>query len=89
MAPAIAHVAISNAGEPVFAGTDVAVAAVVHACHSATIDQGLAALAIPGLTRETLEPVLQYCARLQCVEDQVSCPGCKRRTEAQGIETLR
>ena len=46
------------------------------------------ALALPGLTRDTLEPVLQYCAKLQCVADDASCPGCKRRSEMQGIETL-
>lgn len=65
-----------------------AVGAIVHACHVATIDQGLALLAIPGLSRETLEPVLQYCAEVRCAADQVSCPGCKRRTEALGLETL-
>lgn len=72
--------------EPCVGG--IAVGAIVHACHAATIDQGLAQLAVPGLTRETLEPVLQYCAALQCVEAGVSCPGCKRRTEFLGIETL-
>ncbi|MEQ1653489.1 MAG: RNA methyltransferase [Hyphomicrobium sp.] len=72
--------------EPCVGG--IAVGAIVHACHAATIDQGLAQLAVPGLTRETLEPVLQYCAALQCVDAGVSCPGCKRRTEILGIETL-
>lgn len=72
--------------EPRIAGR--AVGAIVHACHVATIDQGLALLAIPGLSRETLEPVLQYCAEVRCAADQVSCPGCKRRTEALGLETL-
>ena len=73
-------------GEPRIEGRPVG--AIVHACHVATIDQGLAQLAIPGLTRETLEPVLQYCAEVRCAADQVSCPGCKRRTEALGLETL-
>lgn len=72
--------------EPRIAGR--AVGAIVHACHVATIDQGLAQLSIPGLTRDTLEPVLQYCAEVRCAADQVSCPGCKRRTEALGLETL-
>ncbi|MEQ1718787.1 MAG: RNA methyltransferase [Hyphomicrobium sp.] len=72
--------------EPRVAG--IPVGAVVHACHVATIDQGLVELAIPGLTRETLEPVLQYCAEVRCAADQVSCPGCKRRSEALGLETL-
>jgi tRNA/rRNA methyltransferase len=75
-------------GEPLLGPGDTRVAEVVHACHSASIDQGLEALAIPGLTRSTLEPILQYCASLQCISDQVTCPGCKRRTETQGIETL-
>ncbi|MBS0234588.1 MAG: RNA methyltransferase [Proteobacteria bacterium] len=77
-----------DSGEPVLGPRDTRVSQVVHACHSASIDQGLEALAIPGLTRETLEPVLQYCAALKCVSDEVTCPGCKRRTEVQGIETL-
>mgnify|MGYP002776064577 CR=1 FL=1 len=75
-------------GEPVLGPKDTRVSDVVHACHSASIDQGLDALAIPCLTRDTLEPVLQYCASLQCIADEVTCPGCKRRTEVQGIETL-
>ena len=64
------------------------VAEVVHACHEKAIDDGLAALALPGLDRTTLEPVLIYCAELRCEADQATCPGCKRRTEAQGIDSL-
>lgn len=78
----------TGSGEPVLGPRDTRVAEVVHACHSASIDQGLEALAMPGLTRLTLEPILQYCASLQCISDQVTCPGCKRRTEVQGIDTL-
>lgn len=78
----------AGGGEPVLGPRDTLVSEVVHACHSASIDQGLDALAIPGLTRATLEPVLQYCAGLKCVQDEVTCPKCKRRTEAQGVETL-
>ncbi len=73
---------------PVLAGSHVPVAAVVHACHEKTIDTGLAALAIPGLDRATLEPILTYCAELRCEPDEVTCPGCKRRTDVQGIATL-
>jgi tRNA/rRNA methyltransferase len=81
-------VKIGAGGEPVLGYRERRVAEVVHACHAVSIDQGLETLAIPGLTRQTLEPVLQYCASLKCIEDQVTCPGCKRRTEVQGIETL-
>ena len=73
---------------PVLEGTSIAVATIVHACHAATIDQGLAALNIPCLTRDTLDVVLQYCAGVKCVADNASCPGCKRRTEMLGLETL-
>jgi tRNA/rRNA methyltransferase len=73
---------------PTLGDTGVAVGAVIHACHAATIDQGLDALALPGLTRDTLDPVLQYCAELRCVTDLASCPGCKRRSEMLGLETL-
>jgi tRNA/rRNA methyltransferase len=73
-------------GEPRFANVPLSV--IVHACHEKTVDAGLAALALTGLDRETLEPVLTYCAELRCEADALTCPGCKRRTEAQGITTL-
>ena len=81
-------VSIGANGEPVVGASGKPVSAVIHACHVATIDQGLDALAIAGLNRDTLDTVLQYCASLRCAEDQVSCPGCKRRTEVQGLDTL-
>lgn len=84
----IRHEAAGGMEVPCIAGTETTVGAVVHACHVATIDKGLADLAIPGLSRETLEPVLQYCAEVRCAADNVSCPGCKRRTELLGLETL-
>jgi tRNA/rRNA methyltransferase len=73
---------------PMLADTGLPVAAVVHACHEKSVDQGLQALAVPGLQRETLEPILTYCAELRCETERVTCPGCKRRTEANGIATL-
>ncbi len=74
--------------EPRLEGTGIALGAVVHVCHDKTIDQGLAALAVPGLTRETLEPVLTYCAELRCEADNATCPMCKRRTQARGLNTI-
>lgn len=66
----------------------VPVGRIVHECHERLIDDGLAVLAVPGLHRATLEPVLTYCAEMRCASDQVACPGCKRRTEADGITSL-
>ena len=74
------------AGEPVVGGRPVA--EFVPACHNQMIDDGLAALAIPGLGRDTLEPVLTYCAELACERADVTCPKCKRRTESLGLLTL-
>ncbi len=61
---------------------------VVHACHEKTIDAGLAALAIAGLDRASLEPILTYCAELRCEAEGATCPSCKRRSQSQGIDTL-
>jgi tRNA/rRNA methyltransferase len=69
-------------------GTALAVANVVHACHERSVDEGLAQLSVPGLDRTSLERVLTYCAELRCEADNATCPGCKRRTEAQGLHTL-
>jgi tRNA/rRNA methyltransferase len=81
-------VARGDALQPELRGSGLPVARVVHACHERTIGEGLAALAVPGLDRETLEPILTYCAELRCEAAGASCPGCKRRTESQGLVTL-
>ena len=73
---------------PCLAGCNRAVAEIVHACHERTIDVALGELAIPGLDRDSLEPVLTYCAELRCEADGLTCPGCKRRTEGEGIGSL-
>jgi len=88
-APAI-EIAPDAAHRPVprLAGSRVAVAEVVHACHELTIDDGVARLGIAGLDRTTLEPILTYCAEERCIADGASCPGCRRRTELQGLATL-
>jgi tRNA/rRNA methyltransferase len=73
---------------PVVGTGATALATIVHACHERTIDQALAELAIPGLDRGTLEGVLTYCAEERCVADAASCPGCRRRTQAEGIASF-
>jgi len=73
---------------PRLAGSNVAVAEVVHTCHEFAIDDGLARLGVTGLDRTTLEPILTYCAEERCIADGASCPGCRRRTELEGIATF-
>lgn len=73
---------------PTFGGTDLAVAEIVRACHDETIDSALGRLALPGLDRTTLEPMLTYCAEQRCIADNASCRGCRRRALLQGIDTV-
>ena len=79
---------LTDHGEPRLAGSGRTVAEVVHVCHNRMIDEGLAELAVPELTRDTLAGVLTYCAELRCEQTTATCTGCKRRTEALGLATL-
>jgi tRNA/rRNA methyltransferase len=76
------------AGHPTPVAFGRPIAEIVRACHDQTIDAGLAALGDPRLTRETLEPILTYCAEQRCAADRLTCAGCVRRTEAQGFKSL-
>ena len=88
-APAVEIVADAHGRRvPRLNGSEVAVAEVVHACHELTIDDGLARVGICGLDRTTLEPILTYCAEERCIGDGASCPGCRRRSELEGLATL-
>jgi tRNA/rRNA methyltransferase len=71
----------------VFAG-DTPVAEVVRVCQERTIDVGLSELAIDGLDRASLEPLLVYCAEERCVADVATCPGCSKRQEAEGVTSF-
>jgi tRNA/rRNA methyltransferase len=78
----------AHAGMPVIGSARTPVGEIVRVCHARTIDVGLAELAIDGLDRTTLEPVLVYCAEERCVADGVTCPGCAKRVEAEGITSF-
>ena len=77
-----------NSLEPRVASSTLPLATVIRTLHDTTVDAGLAALAIPGLTRDTLEPVLRYCAEKRCVADNASCPGCRRETTVAGLKSF-
>ncbi len=73
---------------PIVSGTGCSVADIVTAVHRVPIDEGLAALALPSVTRATLEPILIYCAEQRCAADNAACPGCRRATLMQGLHTF-
>ena len=79
---------VIEADEPRLAGTGISIAAVVRACHDKTVGPGLIELAIPGLDRSTIEPVLTYCAERRCEADDATCVGCRLRTQKLGIQSL-
>jgi tRNA/rRNA methyltransferase len=79
---------VIEAGEPRLGDTGIAVSAIVHACHEKTLDPALAELAIPGLDRASIEPVLTYCAERRCEADDATCPGCRLRTQKLGVQSL-
>lgn len=81
---------LSCDGQPVLVAGDrvIAVGEIVAACHSLAIDAGLTLVAVPGLDRTTLEPVLTYCAEMQCKAMNVACRGCRRAAIVNGYETL-
>jgi tRNA/rRNA methyltransferase len=78
----------AHAGMPVIGSARTPVGEIVRVCHERTIDVGLAELAIEDLDRATFEPVLVYCAEERCVADGVTCPGCAKRVEAEGITSF-
>ena len=85
----IAVALLDGQSAPMVGSSGRAVSEIVHACHQRTVDEGLAELAIPGLNRETLDGLLTYCAEVRCEAVSATCPGCKKRTEAQGIPFAR
>lgn len=79
-----------NAGMPTpsVPALGVAVSAIVHEAHERTIAAALERWGPQGLDKANLEPVLVYCAEQRCQEVSATCPGCRLRTERQGLKSL-
>lgn len=93
MTPKVSHVTpqISSKNgrpEPVLGPEEIPVSRVVHACHNKSVADGLAEVGVTGLDPAGLDAVLTYCAETRCEASGATCPGCKRRTDADGIATL-
>ena len=74
-------------GSPALEGTGAAVAKVIAAAYSDGIGAAQA-LAAPPLSPEEVRTAIDYCADEACNAADTFCPGCRKRTAAQGIETL-
>ena len=75
--------------EPVLSADEgITVGDIVYLCHEQSIDRALDKFSVPGLDRTTLDVVLTYCAEQQCASSEATCPGCARRSQARGIQTL-
>ncbi len=73
-------------GAPKYAGQPIA--EIVQRAHEEGVAAALGDGASTGLDRGVLERVLIYCAEKRCVDDGVSCPGCRVRTDAEALATL-
>jgi tRNA/rRNA methyltransferase len=77
-----------GARTPMVSGLAVPVASMVAEAHEQGIAAALQRWAAAGLTSETLEPILTYCAERRCEADNAVCPGCRLATEKAGIRTF-
>jgi tRNA/rRNA methyltransferase len=75
-----------EAGYPALAGRPLA--AWVHAAHEEGVEGFRADVRAAGLDEGGIEAVLDYCAKRRCEAAGLTCPGCVRRTEAQGVATI-
>jgi tRNA/rRNA methyltransferase len=75
---------------PVRAADGRPVADIVAAAHEHGVDVAMRAGpdGMPAMRSEELEALLVYCAKQRCVDQDVSCPGCRHRTRQQKIGDL-
>lgn len=74
-------------GCPRVSETGLSVADVVSAAYSESIEAA-SALAAPPLTTEDVCGAIEFCANEACTAAGAYCPGCRKRTEADGIASL-
>lgn len=73
---------------PMVHGAGVSVATLIEAAHERGVAAALEHWRTVGLDAAALEGILVYCAEQRCKADAASCPGCRLRTESQGIRSL-
>ncbi|MDX2289332.1 MAG: RNA methyltransferase [Hyphomicrobiaceae bacterium] len=73
---------------PIVALTGEPLSRLVHGAHESAIDEAVAHWEARGGDRDSLDALLVYCAERRCADSDATCPGCRRRTEADGLATL-
>lgn len=73
---------------PCVAGVKLPVSEFVRRSHESGIEEISATWVAGGIDKDSFDDLLVYCAERQCIEDKVSCPGCRRRTQAEGFATV-
>jgi tRNA/rRNA methyltransferase len=88
--PDLAVTPVAEAGRraPMVDRIGLPVAIIVETAHEQGIASALERWKPAGLDKANLEPILTYCAEQRCKSDDATCPGCKLRTEALGLETF-
>jgi tRNA/rRNA methyltransferase len=77
-----------EARSPIARAIGEPVSAIVHEAHERTLAGALERWQWAGLSRESIEPILTYCAEQRCRADNATCPGCRMRTERLGIKSF-
>jgi tRNA/rRNA methyltransferase len=86
--PAIQIEGVAEGRTPVVRTIGEPVGVVVHEAHERTLAGALERWQSAGLSRESAEPILTYCAEQRCRADDATCPGCRMRTEKLGLRTF-
>jgi tRNA/rRNA methyltransferase len=74
-------------GAPAVAATGTTVAEFIRTAYADGTDVARGTVR-PALSAEELRAVIDYCADEACVDAGAFCPGCRKRTEAEGIGSL-
>ncbi len=85
--PHVCTLDVDGQATPYVTALNSPLGSLVKRAHEKPIDQTLEDISATGIDRDILDDILVYCAERRCIDDSATCPGCKRRTLAQGFAT--
>src|SRR5262245_4347688 len=85
--PTIIPDANLSGGSPAVSGSGRPVADFIRTAYGEGPEEA-GKLRDPPLSDEEFRKVLNYCADEACDSDRLFCPGCRKRTDAEGIQSL-